>query len=105
MCKIYSRESESCSRYRRVGISGGGDIVSFISSIPVGGDSSSLIGHIASSGDGIPSLIGHILVSGYGVRHCGGDIGCVGFSWNDRGGGGGGWRKNYLIIHCHWSWG
>ena len=87
-------------------ISGGGDIMSFISSIPVSGDSSSLICHIASSGYGIPSLIGHILVSGYGVRHCGGDIGCVGFSWNDRGGGGGGgWRKNYLIIHCHWSWG
>ena len=84
--------------------SGGSNI--FISSIPVSGDSSSLIGHIASSGDGIPSLICHILVSGYGVRHCGGDIGCVGFSWNDRGGGGGGgWRKNYLIIHCHWSWG
>ena len=96
-----------------------GGIMSFISSIPSSGDSSSLIchiassgdgipsliGHIASSGDGIPSLIGHILVSGYGVRHCGGDIGCVGFSWNDRGGGGGGWRKNYLIIHCHWSWG
>ena len=94
--------------------------MSFISSIPSSGDSSSLIGHIASSGDGIPSLIGHIassgdgipslighiLVSWYGVRHCGGDIGCVGFSWNDRGGGGGGgWRKNYLIIHCHWSWG
>ena len=71
--------------------SGGSGIMSFISSIPSSGDSS--------------SLIGHILVSGYGVRHCGGDIGCVGFSWNDRGGGGGGWRKNYLIIHCHWSWG
>ena len=66
--------------------------MSFISSIPSSGDNSSLICHIASSGDG--------------VRHCGGDIGCVGFSWNDRGGGGGGgWRKNYLIIHCHWSWG
>ncbi|CAI8005722.1 hypothetical protein GBAR_LOCUS4372, partial [Geodia barretti] len=38
--------------------------------------------------------ITHILVSWY----CSGDIGCVGFSWNDRGWGGG-WRKNYLIIH------
>ena len=46
--------------------------------------------------------VSHIVVGGDGrsLGHCGGDIGCVGFSWNDRGGGGG-WRKNYLIIHCH----
>ena len=37
---------------------------------------------------------------GRSLRHCGGDIGCVWFSWND-GGGGGGRRKNYIIIHCH----
>ena len=36
---------------------------------------------------------------GRSLRCFGDDIGCVGFSWNDRGGGGR--RKNYLIIHCH----
>ena len=39
------------------------------------------------------------------LGHCGSDIVCVGFSWNDRGGGGGQW-KIYLIIHCyisHWT--
>ena len=42
--------------------------------------------------------ISHILVSRYGSL-CSGGIGCVGFSWNDRGGGGGSGGKNYLIIH------
>ena len=58
----------------RDSISGGSG---FISSIPSSGDSSSLIGHIASSGDGISCLIGYILLSGYGLRLCGGDS-CVG---------------------------
>ena len=44
----------------------------------------------------------HVMLGGDGrsLGHCGSDIVCVGFSWNDRGGGGG-WRKIYLIIHCY----
>ena len=61
-------------------------------------------------GDGRGGLISHITGSGYcsGPRlHSGsGVIGCVGLSWNDRRGrGGGGGRENYLIIYCHWSCG
>ena len=35
--------------------------------------------------------ISHIMLGGDGrsLGHCGSDIVCVGFSWNDRGGGGG----------------
>ena len=63
-----------------------------------------------SCGDGRGGLISHITGSGYcsGPRlHSGsGVIGCVGLSWNDRRGrGGGGGRENYLIIYCHWSCG
>ena len=45
-------------------------------------------------------ILSHIMVGGDGrsLGHCGSDIVCVGFSWNDRGGGGG-WRKIYIPHH------
>ena len=48
--------------------------------------------------------IRHVMVGGGGrsLGHCGSDTVCVGFSWNDRGGGGG-WKKFYLFTHCNIS--
>ena len=41
--------------------------------------------------------ISHILVSRYGSL-CSGDVGCVGFYWNDRGGGGSGGKNNLIVF-------
>ena len=42
--------------------------------------------------------ISNMYGDGRNLGYCSSDIVCVGFSWNDRGGGGG-WRKIYFIIH------
>ena len=56
-----------------------------------------------SCGRGVDSISYIMSDSERRLGHCVSDIGCIGFSWNDRrrGGRGGGWRKNNFIIHHH----